>query len=100
MLKMKNENEKETITEKEKVKWADQAGPYRAWGCAARDNGRPGRSIGNAKYLTAYFIVHNASAGDFVCGHRVPCHRLTGTFVACNSRHLKSWVGNFSEGPF
>jgi hypothetical protein len=38
--------------------------------------------------------------GDFVCGHRVPWHTLTGTFVACNRRHLKSWVGNFSEGPF
>jgi hypothetical protein len=37
---------------------------------------------------------------DFVCGHRVPCHRLTGIFLACNRRHLKSWVGNFSEGPF
>jgi hypothetical protein len=38
--------------------------------------------------------------GDFVCGHRVPWHRLTGTFLACNRRHLKSWIGNSSEGPF
>jgi hypothetical protein len=34
--------------------------------------------------------------GDFVCGHRVPWHRLTGTFVACNRRHLKSWIGNLA----
>jgi hypothetical protein len=40
------------------------------------------------------------SWGDFVCGHRVPWHRLTGAFVACNRRHLKSWVGNSSEGPY
>jgi hypothetical protein len=38
--------------------------------------------------------------GYWVCGHRVPCHRLTGTFVACNSCHLKSRVANSSEGPF
>jgi hypothetical protein len=38
--------------------------------------------------------------GYWVCGHRVLCHRLTGTFVACNSRYLKSWVANFLEGPF
>jgi hypothetical protein len=38
--------------------------------------------------------------GYFVCGRRVPWHRLTGAFVACNRRDLKSWVGNSSEGPF
>jgi hypothetical protein len=27
-------------------------------------------------------------------------HRLTGTFVVCNRRYLKSWIGNSSEGPF
>jgi hypothetical protein len=41
-----------------------------------------------------------APKGDFVCGHRVPWHRLTDTFVACNRRPLKSWVGNSSEGPY
>jgi hypothetical protein len=38
--------------------------------------------------------------GDFICGHRVPWHRLTGAFVAYNRRHLKSWVGNYSEGSY
>jgi hypothetical protein len=39
-------------------------------------------------------------SGYSVCGHQVVWHRLTGAFVACNRRYLKSWVGNFSEGPF
>jgi hypothetical protein len=49
---------------------------------------------------TGSYFIAETRWGYFVCGHRVPCHRLTGTFVACNSRHLKSWVGNSSEGPF
>jgi hypothetical protein len=38
--------------------------------------------------------------GDLVCGHQVVWYRLTGAFVACNRRYLRSWVGNSSEGPF
>jgi hypothetical protein len=29
---------------------------------------------------------------------KISWHRLIGTFVACNRRYLKSWVGNFPEG--
>jgi hypothetical protein len=43
------------------------------------------------------YLPHVAES-YLVCG-RVFYHRLTGTFVACNSRHLKSWVANFSEDP-
>jgi hypothetical protein len=59
--------------------------------------GKGGRARGVVQCKTKG--AHN-EMGYFVCGHRVPWHRLTGAFVACNRRYLKSWVGNFSEGPF
>jgi hypothetical protein len=54
-----------------------------------------------ARVLACSALHGRLGLGPFwVCGHRVPCHRLIGTFVACNSRHLKSWVANSLEGPF
>jgi hypothetical protein len=59
--------------------------------------------LGLGKFTPMFFglpCLQLEEKGYFVCGHRVPWHRLTGAFVACNRRDLKSWVGNSSEGPF
>jgi hypothetical protein len=64
------------------------------------ERGRKVEEYSNASLSIGEREEGGVMAGDFVCGHRVPWHRLTCAFVACNRRYLKSWVGNSSEGPF
>jgi hypothetical protein len=90
--------------------WVWRRGGDQRWGdgAPAQVRSRPGMGLDLEAATRAHLglvcgaasLGYPSSTGDFVCGHRVPWHRLTGTFVACNRCHLKSWIGNSSEGPF